>query len=75
MIHNITKEEFSKTVENYVKNKKYTYIDAVIKTLEDFSMDFNLASKHLTKPILEKLEQEGIEINIIRNKKTRLPFA
>ena len=75
MIFDISKEQFSRKVENYVKNNKYTYIEAVIQTLEDFSLDHTQAGKLLTQPLMEKIEQEGMEINLIRKKKNSLPFA
>jgi hypothetical protein len=75
MIFDITKEQFSRKVEGYVKTTRYSYIEAVIQSLEDFSLDSSQASKLLTQPLLEKIEQEGIEINLIRKKKSKLPFA
>lgn len=75
MIFHITKEEFSKTVEDYVKNKSYCYIDAVDQALTDHSMDHAVVKKFLTKPVLEKLEEEFIDKNFIRRRKNKLPFA
>jgi hypothetical protein len=75
MIFDITKEQFSRKVEGYVKSSKYTYIEAVIQTLEDYSLDTSQAGKLLTQPLLEKIEQEGLEINLIRKKRNKLPFA
>jgi hypothetical protein len=34
-----------------------------------------VAPKLLTKPLIEKIEKEGLEINLIRKPKNRLPFA
>lgn len=75
MLFDITKEQFSRKVEGYVKTTRYSYIEAVIQCLEDFSLDSSQAPKLLTQPLLEKIEQEGIEINLIRKKKSKLPFA
>ena len=74
MIFHITKEEFSKSVEDYVKNKNYSYIDAVDQALTDHSMDHTIVKKFLTKPVLEKLEEEFIDKNFIRRRKNKLPF-
>jgi hypothetical protein len=75
MIFDITKEEFSRKVEDTVKKYKYSYIDAVIHNLELASIDSSIAAKLLTKPLIEKIEKEGLEINLIRKPKNRLPFS
>ncbi len=75
MIFHITKEEFSKSVEEYVKNKNYCYIDAVDQVLTDHSMDHSIVKKLLTRPIIAKLEEEFTDKNFIRGKKNKLPFS
>jgi hypothetical protein len=76
MITNITKEEFSKKIESKIsKGKNVSYIDAVIATLEDMSLDMSLAQKLLSQPLLEKIKQEGQELNILPKSKTRLPLS
>ena len=76
MILEITKEEFSKKVENKISNKKnISYIDAVISVLEETSLDMSMAQKLLTQPLLEKLKQEGQELNILPKSKNVLPFS
>ena len=75
MIFNVTKEEFSKRIENYVKNNNTNYIDTVVHFFQEYSNDFSIAQKLLTQPILEKLEQEGRELNLLPKIKNKLPFA
>lgn len=76
MIIEITKEEFSKKVESRIsKNKNVSYIDAVISVLEETSLDMSVAQKLLTQPLLEKLKQEGQELNILPKSKNVLPFS
>ena len=60
-------------VEKLVSQKKYTYIDAVIKLCEDFALEPSYIAKHLPKPIIEKLREEGESINLLP-KSARLPF-
>ena len=57
------------------KEKNASYIDAVIATLEDMSLDMSLAQKLLSQPLLEKIKQEGQELNILPKSKTRLPLS
>jgi hypothetical protein len=37
-------------------------------------MDHTIVKKFLTKPVLEKLEEEFIDKNFIRRRKNKLPF-
>jgi uncharacterized protein YllA (UPF0747 family) len=60
-------------IEKLVSQKKYTYIDAVLKLCEDFALEPAYIAKHLPKPIIEKLRQEGESINLLP-KSSRLPF-
>ena len=60
-------------IEKLVLQKKYTYIDAVLKLCEDFSLEPAYIAKHLPKPIIEKLREEGESINLLP-KSARLPF-
>lgn len=75
MIFNITREEFSKRIENYVRDKNSSYMDAVIYYFEEYSYDFSLAPKLLTRPLLEKIEQEGRDLNLLPRIKNRLPLG
>lgn len=75
MIFKVTKEDFSKRIENYVLETNSSYIDAVVHYFEEYSYDFSLAPKLLTQPLLEKIEQEGRDLNLLPKIKNRLPFA
>lgn len=75
MIFHITKEEFSKRIEKYVKLNNCTYMDAVIHFLEEYSFDFSMSSKLLSQPIIEKIEGEAKDLNLLPKNKNKLPFA
>lgn len=75
MIFYITKEEFSKRVEKYVKEKNCTYMDAVVHFFEEYSFDFSMGPKLLTQPLVEKIEQEARDLNLLPKIKNKLPFA
>ena len=75
MLTNITKEEFSKKVENRVANKKTTYLETIIDLQEEYGLDYSLIAKLLSQPLLEKLEIEGRKINLIKKSNNSLPFA
>lgn len=65
---NITNE-----IEKLVSKKNYSYMDAILKLCEDYSLEPSYIAKHLTKPIIEKLREEGESINLLP-KSARLPF-
>lgn len=75
MLPLLTKEEFCKNVENVVLTKNYSYIDAVLKIQEDYGLDYSLISKLISQPLKEKLEKEGMDLNLIKKGKSTLPFA
>lgn len=75
MIFKVTKEDFSRRIENYVKETNSSYIDAVVHFFEEYSYDFSLAPKLLTQPLLEKIQEEGRDLNLLPKVKNKLPFA
>lgn len=75
MLPTITKEDFCKKVENIVIEKRYSYLDAVLKMQEDYGLDYSLIAKFLSQPLKEKLEQEGRDLNLIKKGRSTLPFA
>ena len=71
---NLSEVNVSSDVENYVSDKGGSYIDAVLYVCEQKRIDLVVAAKHLEKPIIEKLEMEGIELNILPQKTPTLEF-
>ena len=68
------KNEFSKRVIDNVLKNNLEYIESVIDLAEQYEIDLKVAAKHLTKPIIEKIEKEAKEINLMPSKTTKLPF-
>lgn len=75
MITDISKEEFSRRVENYKSKHNTSYIDAVICTFEEHSYDLTLATRLLTQPLIEKVESEAQDLNLLPKSKNKLPFS
>jgi hypothetical protein len=67
------KNEFSKLIVEYVSKNNCTYMDAILKHCEDYQIEPQGAAKLLTKPIIEKLVEEGRDLHILP-KKAKLPF-
>ena len=64
-------EEFSDEVEKLVKDKKMTYIEAVIEHLSIMGIDVDSARvKNLVSPkIQQKMYEEAVDYNMFRGKK------
>ena len=75
MIFDIEKQQqFCKKVENHVKKWDCTYLEAVIAVTEDMEIEPEVSAKFLTKPIIEKIQEEGRQINLLPKIKNRLPI-
>lgn len=75
MIFDIEKQQqFCKKIENHVKKWNSTYLEAIIAVTEDMQIEPEAAAKFLTKPIVEKLQEEGRQINLLPKIKNKLPI-
>ena len=67
-------QQFCKKIENHVKKWNGTYMDAVLAITEEMNLDPEAVAKYLTKPIIEKIQEEGRQINLLPKNKNRLPI-
>jgi hypothetical protein len=67
------KNQFSKLIIEHVTKTNSTYMDAILKQCEDYDIEPQGAAKLLTKPIIEKLVEEGRDLHLLP-KKAKLPF-
>ena len=56
----LSKELFSKRIEEKIRNNKETYIDAIINTCEEFRIEPDDCKKYLNGKIISKLQAESI---------------
>lgn len=67
--------DFPEEILNYVKEKRGSYIEATMYVCEKYDIDPVFIAKTLTKPIIEKLEVEGREMNMLPQlSSAKLPF-
>jgi len=66
--------DFVNDVEKYVVKMGGTYIDAILNISEQYEIEPQIAAKFLTKPIIEKVAIEGIDINILKENTAKLPI-
>ena len=68
------KRTFSNKVENYVKERGGSYIDAVLSLCEEYEIEPPIVAKSLSKPLVEKIQMEGQDLNLLPKPKTKLPI-
>jgi hypothetical protein len=67
-------QQFCKKIENHVKRWNVTYLEAIVAVTEDMNIEPEVAAKFLTKPIVEKIQEEGRQINLLPKIKNKLPI-
>ncbi|NBR25808.1 MAG: hypothetical protein EBU08_18920 [Micrococcales bacterium] len=60
-------------IEKRVLKTGEGYIDAILSVCENYSLDPEYIAKHLPKPIIEKIKEEGQTLNLLP-KTSRLPL-
>jgi len=74
-IDETAKEKFSAKILERVEKTKLSFMDCVLELSEEMTLDPIAAGKLLTKPIIEKIEQEAKNLKMLKSKKTsRLPI-
>jgi hypothetical protein len=74
-IDDSAKEIFSNKVLQRVKTTKLPFMDCVLELAEEMNIEPNAAGKLLTKPLIEKIEIEAVDLNFLKKTKVkRLPI-
>jgi vacuolar-type H+-ATPase subunit B/Vma2 len=68
-----TQNDFCREIEKYVEEWSVSYIDAVVTLCESRDIPIESMAKVLSKPILEKIQQEGENLNFLP-KSSKLPI-
>ena len=66
----MTKKRFSTMVEDTVRLKKMSYIDAIVYICEQNKLEVEDSKKYITPGIKSKIEVEAMELNFIPKKNT-----
>jgi len=61
----LTKKKFSKMVEQTVSSLKLSYIDAVVHLCEKNKMELEDIGKFISPQIKQKIEYEGMNLNML----------
>ena len=62
----MTSKEFSLKIENVVKEKKITYLDAVVWYCEQNDIDTGTVSNLISKSLKEKIKLEATNLKMLK---------
>jgi KaiC/GvpD/RAD55 family RecA-like ATPase len=63
-------KKFGLLIEDIVKKKKITYMDAVIKYCEDNDIDLSSVGPLVNKSLKEKIKEEAQKLNMVEKSST-----
>ncbi len=73
-IDETAKEKFSNKVIERTLSTNLSFMDCVLELAEEMNLDPVAAGKLLTKPLVEKIEQEAKNLHLLKkNKNKKLP--
>jgi hypothetical protein len=70
----LTPNKFALIVENIVKDKKISYIEAILDYCKDNEIDPANARSMINKTLKEKIAYEAQNLNMLKEKVAKLPF-
>ena len=70
----VTPSKFALLVENIVKDKKVSYMDAVVLYCEENGIDPSNVKPLINKHLKEKIAYEAQSLNMLKDKTAKLPI-
>lgn len=62
------------TIEEIVRDKKISYMEAIIMYADDIDGEIEMVAKLLNRSIKDKLEAEANDLNMMKKPVTKLPL-
>ena len=62
------------TIEEIVRDKKISYMEAIIMYADDIDGEIEMVAKLLNRSIKDKLEAEANDLNMMKKPITKLPL-
>ena len=69
-----TPNKFALIIENMVKEKKISYIDAILEYCKDNEIDPSNTKSMINKNLKEKIAYEAQNLNMLKEKGAKLPL-
>ena len=70
----VTPNKFALLIEQIVKTKKISYIDAIVMYCADNNIDPGTTKSMINKNLKEKIAYEAQELNMLKEKTAKLPI-
>lgn len=71
----MSQAKFSSDIENLVKSSDLNYIESVIHYCEENSIDIEMVSKLISKPLKERIKCEAMSLNYLKKtSRAKLPL-
>jgi hypothetical protein len=70
-IDDLAKEKFSNKILQRVKTTKMSFMDCILELSEEMNIEPSTAGKLITKPIIEKIQEEAKERHLLKGGKTK----
>ena len=70
----LTPNKFAFIIENMVKEKKISYIDAILEYCKTHEIDPSNTKSMINKTLKEKVAYEAQNLNMLKEKVAKLPF-
>ena len=70
----LTPNKFAFIIENMVKEKKISYIDAILEYCKTHEIDPSNTKSMINKTLKEKVAFEAQNLNMLKEKVAKLPF-
>ena len=64
----------NETLDKMVREKQMTYMDAILKYTNDDDCEIEMVAKMLNKQIKDKIEAEAYELNMMKDRSSKLPL-
>jgi hypothetical protein len=64
----------NETLDAMVRDKKISYMEAILKYTDDVDCEIEMVAKMINKSIKDKIEAEAYELNMMKDRSSRLPL-
>lgn len=69
----LTKQKFTRMVEDTVRSTQLSYIDSVVHLCEKNNLEIEDIKKYISDPVKEKIEAEAMNLNFLESS-AKLPI-
>ena len=64
----------NETLDRMVRDKKISYMEAILKYTDDVDCEIEMVAKMLNRSIKDKIEAEAYELNMMKDRRSKLPL-